>query len=66
MVEGISVQKQIALYINDKGITISHISKETGIRYELLRSSLNAERRMSADEFVKVCLCLGLELKDFK
>ena len=60
-----NVQKQIARHIKHKGITISHIAKNTGITYELLRASLNAARRMSADEFVKVCKCLGLEIKDF-
>ena len=60
------VQKQISEYITLKGIMISHISKNTGIRYELLRLSLNAKRRMSAEEFVKVCKCLGLEIRDFK
>ena len=61
-----NVQKQIARYIYAKGITISHISKNTGIDYETLRLSLNANRRMSADEFVKVCRCLGLGIDDFQ
>jgi hypothetical protein len=60
-----SVQKQIAKYIDNKGITIMHISQKTGITYELLRLSLKANRKMSADEFVNVCRCIGLELKDF-
>ena len=43
-----------------------HISQKTGITYELLRLSLKANRKMSADEFVNVCRCIGLELKDFE
>ena len=60
-----SVQNQIAKYIDNKGITIMHISQKTGITYELLRLSLKANRKMSADEFANVCRCVGLELKDF-
>ena len=59
------IQKQISMYMSDNGITISHVAKCTGITYELLRLSLNANRRMSADEFVKVCKCLGMEIRDF-
>lgn len=59
------IQEQISRYINKKGITIAHISKNTQIKYELLRLSLNGNRRMSAEEFVKVCRCVGLEIKDF-
>ena len=61
-----SVQKQIAKYIDNKGITIMHISQKTGITYELLRLSLKSNRKMSADVFVNVCRCIGLELKDFE
>ena len=49
-----SVQKQIAKYIDNKGITIMHISQKTGITYELLRLSLKSNRKMSADEFVNM------------
>lgn len=45
-----SVQKQIAKYIDNKGITIMHISQKTGITYELLRLSLNANRKKTSTQ----------------
>ena len=59
-----SVQKQIAKYIDNKGITIMHISQKTGITYELLRVALKSNRKRSAEECVNVCRGIGGELKD--
>lgn len=60
-----NVQKQILQYMQCNGITISHVAKKTNIDYELLRLSLKANRRMTADEFVGICKCLSLEIKHF-
>ncbi len=51
-------------YISSKGIPLSYISKHTTIRYELLRRSILAKsRKLSADEFLAILACLGIDVK---
>lgn len=40
--------------MNETGTTIYQLSKETGIKYELLRRSLCKKRKLSADEYVSI------------
>ena len=49
-----SIQKELAETIKTYGIPVSVIARRTGLNGELLRRSLRCERRMSADEYVKV------------
>jgi predicted transcriptional regulator len=51
-------------YIEDHGITMTHVSKKTGIPLELLRRSLNGTRRLQADEFISICACVGIDISD--
>lgn len=48
------VQKELAKQIKAIGIPVSVIGRATGINGESLRRSLRCERKMSADEYVKV------------
>ncbi|MCR1842793.1 helix-turn-helix domain-containing protein [Murimonas intestini] len=53
-------------HIEKKGIKPSFIADETGMSRELLRRSLDGKRTLKADEFVKICTLLSLDLTDFE
>lgn len=42
-------------YIKRKGITLSKISKETGLPYSMLQPSLTGHRKLKVDEFLAIC-----------
>lgn len=51
--------------IKDRGIPVSELARRTSLDPELLRRSLAGQRRLRADEFVRLCLELKLDTKDF-
>ena len=51
--------------IQQRGITIAELSRRVGMDSELLRRSLNGDRKINADEFVSLCIELGLSISDF-
>lgn len=62
------VTNNIARYVKDKGFNISKISRETGIPYSALYSSLCDEERKRSlrdDEFVAICRFLCINPMDF-
>ena len=64
----VSLEKNIAEYIKQKGIKLSAISRKTGISYSALYSSLmstNKNRELRATEFIKICQFLEKEPMDF-
>lgn len=48
---------QIALkeYLNDRGISQAHVSRESGIQQDLLWRALNGRRKMSITEYIDIC-----------
>lgn len=46
--------------IKSKGITIYFLSKQTGIKYELLRRVFSGERKLTADEFILILDAAGI------
>lgn len=52
--------------LKDRGISIAHVARKTGIDYQLLRLSMLGERRLHADEFIMLCNELGLDLEQFR
>ena len=50
----------------DKGWSTAELARRTGIEYQSLWQSLNGERRIPANEFVELCMQLGLGIEDFK
>ena len=60
----IKIQKLLAKYLSRNGITISHVARVSGIKYELLRRSLNENRALLADELVAILTSTGIKLKD--
>ena len=65
------VSKNLAIYVREKGINISAMSRATNIERGKLHMSLSdtvddAKRRpLKDDELVKVCLFLGVNPMDF-
>ena len=56
----------IADAVERQGITKTALAKKMGMDVELMRRSLNGTRKISADEFVKLCSILKLKLRDFQ
>lgn len=46
--------KKLSNILKKKGITVYALSKATGIKYELLRRTLNGNRKLLADELVLI------------
>lgn len=52
-------------HIEMNGIKQVFVAERAGIPPELLRRSLEGQRKIPADEFIRLCLVLKLDLKDF-
>lgn len=52
--------------ITDNGIKQTFVAEKAGMSRELLRRSLDGTRTMKADEFIKICRTLSMDLKDFE
>lgn len=62
------ITENISRYIKSKGFNLSKVSRETGISYQSLYSSLyDGERNRSLrdDELVKLCIFLNVDPRDF-
>ncbi len=46
--------------IEEKGITLTYIASKTGICIDKLSKSINGTRRLSADEFLRICKALDV------
>ena len=51
--------------IRERGIPSAELARRAGIEPELLRRSLAGSRKLTADEFVRVCHELSLDTPDF-
>jgi len=53
-----SPTRELSVYLNQRGISISSIHHDTGISRQVLYSSLgrNGTRELRADEFLRVCV----------
>lgn len=59
--------RQIARYVQDKGVKISAISRGTGIPDGILRRCLaTKDRALRADEFLSICDFLEIEPIKFR
>lgn len=59
------VGQKIKRYINDNGISQTHISTRTGIPLPKLNLSLNGNRKMSFEEYELICGALNLGTDKF-
>lgn len=55
-----TVEARIKEYITSKGISQTHLSKETGIPVVKLNLTLNGKRTMQLSEFRGICYALGV------
>ena len=54
----------IGAAVQERGIPCTELARRTNINAELLRRSLNGERKIAADEFGTLCGGLGVTLAD--
>lgn len=52
--------------VKEIGIPKSELARRVHIDGELLRRSLAGKRKITADEFIRICNEIGLKLEDFK
>lgn len=59
-----NIQYLLAKYLKENGITIAYLARASGIKYELLRRSLNGRRILSADELIMILVSTNIKLAD--
>lgn len=59
------VWQRVAQYIRTMGIKQATICEKTGIRPDTMSAMLTGRRKMTADEFEKICLAVGKTPNDF-
>lgn len=55
----------IKKHLVKNGIKQNFVAKQAGISPELFRRSLEGKRKIPADEFVRICIVLSLDIDDF-
>lgn len=60
-----NVQSRIAQYVSANGIKQSFIVEKTGLSKNAISAILNLNRKMSADEYEKICKALNKAPNDF-
>ena len=51
--------------MHEKGITITRVSGKTGIPVNQISQSLLGKRKLGADEMIRICACIGLDVGAF-
>lgn len=59
------VGEKIKKYVNEHGITQTHISEKTGITLPKLNLALNGNRRLTFDEYELICGALNVNTDKF-
>lgn len=59
------VQNRVATYVRKMGIKQSVLCEKTGIRNDTMSAMLTGKRKMTADEFEKICIALEKTPNDF-
>lgn len=59
-----NIQQKLSKYMTKNGITISHVARTAGIKYELLRRSLHENRTLTADELAAILTSTEIKLQD--
>ena len=59
------VQSRVAQYVKEAGIKQSFISEKTGLSENVISLIFNGKRKMSADEFAKICKAISKAPNDF-
>jgi len=63
----VSVTKNVAQYVRDKGISVVKMTSETGLPYQPIQRSLsaNSDRDLRADELIAICHFINKNPNDF-
>lgn len=61
----LTVAEKLKTVISQRGITYSAISRATGVPVNSISRSFLGKRKMTADEMIKICTFLNLDLNDF-
>ena len=56
---------KIKKYLEDNGISQAHVSRESRIDLVKLNLSLNGNRRITFDEYARICFVLGVNTDFF-
>lgn len=59
------VQSKVAQYLEEHGIKQSWLAQKTGLTDNMISGILNGKRKMTADEFVRICKAIGKNPNDF-
>lgn len=59
------VGKRIKQYLLDNGISQAFLSRKTGVNAVKLNLSLNGERKLTFDEYAKICGALKVNTDKF-
>lgn len=59
------VYEELAKYLEAKGIKQSFVSKKADIEKNALSNILSGDRRMTADEYVRICDALDVSTEKF-
>lgn len=65
--ENLKITKNVSTYIAEMGISLSSLSKKTGIPYGALYASLSCNgrgRELKANEFISICITLNINPMD--
>lgn len=56
----------IKKYLEENGIKQAFVSEKTGISAPILNMMLNDNRKIEANEYMKICDAIGVPLEQFK
>lgn len=56
---------EIKNYLEEKGISQAHVGKKAGINLAKLNLALNGNRKLTLDEYAKICGVLGVNTDFF-
>lgn len=56
----------IKAYLEENGIKQTFVSEKTGIPAPILNMMLNDNRKIEANEYMKICDAIGVPLEQFK
>ena len=60
------VNIQLKKYVEENGIKQSYISEQTGLSKDVVSNILNLKRKITAEEFLKICYLLKIDPRSFK
>ena len=63
--ENAMIGTRIKTYLEDHGISQSHLSKKTGIVLRRINMSVNDACRISVLDYIKICEALNVSLYEF-